>query len=192
LRVATYAGRRGGGESLPWWLVLVEGILAAFLGLLLLVAPGATLLFLVQVLGLYLFIAGIFRIIGIFVDSSLWGLKLVAGLLCIIAGVLVLRHPLWSGVLVPTVVVFYIGFLSIFQGGIGIFIAFRGGGWGLGVLGALGILFGFILVINPLIGVAALPFVLGIFMLIGGVGAVVQAFRMRREVPEEQQPRRVR
>jgi len=44
----------------------VEGIIAAFLGLLLLIAPGATLLFLVQVLGLYLFVAGIFRIIGIF------------------------------------------------------------------------------------------------------------------------------
>jgi uncharacterized membrane protein HdeD (DUF308 family) len=97
----------------------------------------------------------------------------------ILAGVLVLRHPLWSGALVPTVLVFYIGFLSIFQGGIAIFLAFRGGGWGAGVLGVLGILFGFILVINPLVGVAALPFVLGIFMLVGGVVAVVQAFRMR-------------
>jgi uncharacterized membrane protein HdeD (DUF308 family) len=63
----------------------------------------------------------------------------------------------------------------------------------MGVLSVLGILFGLILVINPLIGVAALPFVLGIFMLIGGVGAVVQAFRMRREASaEQQQPRRVR
>jgi uncharacterized membrane protein HdeD (DUF308 family) len=44
----------------------------------------------------------------------------------------------------------------------------------MGVLSVLGILFGLILVINPLIGVAALPFILGIFMLIGGVGAVVQ------------------
>jgi uncharacterized membrane protein HdeD (DUF308 family) len=175
--VSTYAGRSG--ESLPWWLVILEGIVAAFLGFLLLIAPGATLLLLVQVLGLYLFIAGIFRVIGIFVDSSFWGLKLVAGLLCILAGVLVLRHPLWSGALVPTVLVFYIGFLSIFQGGIAIFLAFRGGGWGAGVLGVLGILFGFILVINPLVGVAALPFVLGIFMLVGGVVAVVQAFRMR-------------
>ncbi len=175
--MAMYAGR--GGETLPWWLVLVEGIIAAFLGLLLLIAPGATLLFLVQVLGLYLFVAGIFRIIGIFIDSSLWGLKLVAGLLCILAGVLVLRHPLWSGALVPTVIVFYIGFLSIFQGGIAIFLAFRGGGWGAGVLGVLGILFGLILVFNPFIGVATLPFVLGIFMLVGGVVAVVQAFRMR-------------
>ena len=175
--MSTYAGRRG--ESLPWWLVLLEGIVAALFGLLLLFAPGATLLFLVQVLGLYLFIAGLFRIIGIFVDSSLWGLKLAAGMLCILAGVLVLRHPMWSGALVPTVLVFYIGFLSIFQGGIAIFLAFRGGGWGAGVLGVLGILFGFILVINPIIGVATLPLALGIFMLAGGVVAVGQAFRMR-------------
>jgi len=175
--VSTYAGRRG--ESLPWWLVLLEGIVAALFGLLLLFAPGATLLFLVQVLGLYLFIAGLFRIIGIFVDSSLWGLKLAAGVLCILAGILVLRHPMWSGVLVPTVLVFYIGFLSIFQGGIGIYLAFRGGGWGIGVLGALGILFGLILVSNPIIGVATLPLALGIFMLAGGVVAVGQAFRMR-------------
>jgi uncharacterized membrane protein HdeD (DUF308 family) len=175
--VSTYAGRRG--ESLPWWLVLLEGIVAALFGLLLLFAPGATLLFLVQVVGLYLFIAGLFRIIGIFVDSSLWGLKLAAGVLCILAGILVLRHPMWSGVLVPTVLVFYIGFLSIFQGGIGIFLAFRGGGWGIGVVGALGILFGLILVSNPVIGVATLPLALGIFMLAGGVVAVGQAFRMR-------------
>jgi uncharacterized membrane protein HdeD (DUF308 family) len=47
-------------------------------------------------------------------------------------------------------------------------------------------------VINPLIGVAALPFILGGFMLIGGVGAVVQAFRIRREAPTEQQSSRVR
>ena len=175
--MSTYAGRRG--ETLPWWLVLLEGIVAALFGLLLLFAPGATLLFLVQVLGLYLFIAGLFRIIGIFIDSSLWGLKLAAGVLCILAGILVLRHPMWSGVLVPTVLVFYIGFLSIFQGGIGIFLAFRGGGWGIGVVGALGILFGLILVSNPIIGVATLPLALGIFMLAGGVVAVGQAFRMR-------------
>jgi uncharacterized membrane protein HdeD (DUF308 family) len=48
------------------------------------------------------------------------------------------------------------------------------------------------LVINPLIGVAALTFILAIFMLIGGVGAVVQAFRMRRAAASGQQSRRVR
>jgi uncharacterized membrane protein HdeD (DUF308 family) len=51
--VSSYAGRRG--ETLPWWVVLVEGILVALFGLLLLVAPGASLFFMVQLLGLYLF-----------------------------------------------------------------------------------------------------------------------------------------
>jgi uncharacterized membrane protein HdeD (DUF308 family) len=59
----------------------------------------------------------------------------------------------------------------------------------MGILAVLGILLGLVLVINPLIGVAALPFILGIFMLIGGVGAVVQAFRIRREASTELPPR---
>jgi uncharacterized membrane protein HdeD (DUF308 family) len=43
----------------------------------------------------------------------------------------------------------------------------------------LRIVFGFILLFNPLIGVVALPFVLGGFMLVGGIFAVVASFRMR-------------
>ena len=188
--MSSYAGRRG--ETLPWWLVLVEGILVALFGLLLLVAPGASLFFMVQLLGLYLFIAGIFRIISIFIDPTSWGLKLIAGVLCLIAGLAVLRHPLWSTIAAPAGLVIIVGFLAMLQGAAGLVVAFQGGGWGMGVLSVLGILFGLILVINPLIGVAALPFILGIFMLIGGVGAVVQAFRMRREETAEQQPPRVR
>jgi uncharacterized membrane protein HdeD (DUF308 family) len=188
--VSSYAGRRG--ETLPWWLILVEGILVALFGLLLLVAPGASLFFIVQLLGLYLFIAGIFRIIGIFLDSSSWGLKLLGGVLCLIAGLAVLRHPLWSTVGVPAGLFIIVGFLAMLQGAAGLIVAFQAGSWGMGILSVLGILLGLILVINPLIGVAALPFILGIFMIIGGVGAVVQAFRMRREAPADQQPRRVR
>jgi uncharacterized membrane protein HdeD (DUF308 family) len=87
--------------------------------------------------------------------------------------------------------VILVGFLAMLQGAAGLIVAFQGGGWGMGVLSVLGILFGLFLVINPLIGVATLTLILAIFMLIGGVGAVVQAFRMRREA-EGQQPRRVR
>jgi uncharacterized membrane protein HdeD (DUF308 family) len=78
------------------------------------------------------------------------------------------------------------------QGAAALAVAFLGGGWGMGVLSVLGILLGLILVINPLIGVAALPFILGIFMLVGGVGAVVQAFRIRRALSALQQTPRVR
>jgi len=44
----------------------------------------------------------------------------------------------------------------------------------------LTIIFGIIVVLNPLMGVVALPFVLGGFMLVGGIFAVVASLRMRR------------
>jgi uncharacterized membrane protein HdeD (DUF308 family) len=188
--VSSYADTRG--EALPWWMVLVEGIVLALLGAFLLIAPVASLVFLMELLGLYLLMAGIFRIIGIFLDSSSWGWKLAAGILCLIAGLAILSDPLWSTTLASTWLVIFVGFLAMLQGAAGLVVAFQGGGWGMGLLSVLGILLGLILVINPLIGVATLTLILAIFMLIGGVGAVVQAFRIRREAASAQQPRRVR
>jgi uncharacterized membrane protein HdeD (DUF308 family) len=60
----------------PWWLVLLEGIAAIILGILLLTAPQATLFVLVQLLGIYWLVKGIFQIANIFIDSSRWGWKL--------------------------------------------------------------------------------------------------------------------
>ena len=188
--MSSYASGRDG--ALPWWLVLVEGVVVTLLGLVLLVAPGASLVFLVELLGIYLLIAGIFRIIGIFLDASSWGWKLAAGILCLVAGLAILTNPLWSTTLASTWLVILVGFLAMLQGAAGLIVALQGGGWGMGALSVLGILLGLFLVINPLIGVVTLTFILAIFMLMGGVGAVVQAFRMRREAAAGQQPRRVR
>jgi uncharacterized membrane protein HdeD (DUF308 family) len=163
----------------PWLLVLLEGIAAVILGILMLTAPGVTLFILVQVLGIFLLIAGIFRIVSIFIDSSSWGWKLLAGILGILAGILVLRYPLWSTIVLPMWIVFLVGILALVQGILGLVLAFQGGGWGVGILGGLGIIFGLILVANPVIGVVALPFVLGVFMLVGGIVAIVWAFRLR-------------
>jgi uncharacterized membrane protein HdeD (DUF308 family) len=170
----------------------VEGIVVALLGLVLLVAPGASLVFLVWLLGIYLLIAGIFRIVGIFLDASSWGWQLVAGILCLIAGLAILSNPLWSTTVASTWLVILVGFLAMLQGAAGLVVALQGGGWGMGALSVLGILLGLFLVINPLIGVATLTLILAIFMLIGGVGAIIQAFRMRREAGSAQQPGRVR
>jgi membrane protein HdeD len=95
-------------------------------------------------------------------------------------------------IMASTWLVILVGFLAMLQGVAGLIVALQGGGWGMGALSVLGILFGLFLVINPLIGVATLTFILAIIMLIGGVGAVVQSFRMRREAAAEQQSRRVR
>jgi uncharacterized membrane protein HdeD (DUF308 family) len=166
-------------KSIPWWLVLIEGIFAIIIGFLLLSKPGMTTAVLVQVLGIYWFIAGILNIIGIFIDHTAWGWKLIIGILGIIAGLLIIRHPLWSTLLVPTTIIIVLGIEGLIIGAINIVRAFRGGGWGMGILGALSILFGIILLANPKIAALTLPFVLGIFAIVGGILAIIMAFRMR-------------
>jgi uncharacterized membrane protein HdeD (DUF308 family) len=175
--MTTYAEREG--YAFPWWLVLLEGIFAVIFGLLLLTAPGATLLYLVQVLGFYLLIGGILRMVSIFTDSSSWGWKLFGGLLGILASIVVLNHPLWSTIAIPTYLVYLISVLAIAQGAVCLFVAYHGDGWGIGILGILSIIFGLVVILNPLISVVALPFVLGGFMLVGGILAIVGSFRLR-------------
>src|ERR671933_729196 len=128
--------------TIPWWLILLEGIAAVIIGIFLLTAPGITLLFLVQVTGFFWLIGGVLRTVSIFVDSSLWGWKLVGGVIGILAGIVVLQHPLWSTLLLPAVLVIILGVEGIILGGASLVTAFRGGGWGTGLLGALSIVLG--------------------------------------------------
>ena len=165
--------------SSPWWLVLLEGIAAAIIGLFLLTSPGATLLVLIQVVAIFWLVGGLFRIISIFLDSSLWGWKLVGGALGILAGIVVLQHPLWSSVLVPAIYVIILVIQWIILGGATLVMAFQGEGWGIGILGALSIVFGLVLLCNVWIGVAALPLILGAIGIVGGGVAIVMAFVMR-------------
>jgi uncharacterized membrane protein HdeD (DUF308 family) len=58
--------------------------------------------------------------------------------------------------------------------------AFRGGGWGPGIIGGLSIVFGFLLLANTWAATLVLPWVLGVFLLIGGVFAIFMSFRLRR------------
>jgi uncharacterized membrane protein HdeD (DUF308 family) len=167
------------GQMIPWWVVLLQGIAAVIIGILLLTAPGSTVAFLILVLGFYWLISGIFAIVGIFVDSSQWGWKLFMGILGIVAGIIVIRHPLWSTILVPTTIAIMVGVFGIIMGIIGLIQAFRGAGWGVGILGVLSIIFGILLLANPLISAVALVIVLGIFGIVGGILAIIAAFRMR-------------
>ncbi len=164
---------------IPWWLVLLEGIAAILIGILLLARPAMATLVLVQVIGIYWFVAGIFRIVSIFIDSSQWGWKLFAGILGIIAGIIVIQHPLWSPLVVGSTLVIILGIEGIIIGVVSLIQAFQGGGWGAGILGGLSILFGIILLANVWVAAFSLPWVFGIFAIVGGIFALIAAFQLR-------------
>jgi uncharacterized membrane protein HdeD (DUF308 family) len=166
-------------QLVPWWVVLIEGIAAIIIGVLLLINPAITTVVLVQFLGIYWLIVGIIDIVRIFMDSSMWGWKLFSGLIGILAGIAIIQYPLWSTLLVPTVLVWVFGFFGIIIGVIGLIQAFQGAGWGAGILGVLSILFGLLLIFNAFGAALTLPFIFGILAIVGGLAALVMAFQMR-------------
>ena len=46
-------------------------------------------------------------------------------------------------------------------------------------MSALSIVFGVVLLFNPILGAASLPWVLGIFGVVGGIAGIIAAFRMK-------------
>jgi uncharacterized membrane protein HdeD (DUF308 family) len=174
---ATAAESSGGG--FPWWVLLLEGIVTLLIGVLLMVAPGMSTLVLVQMLGLFWLVGGVFAIIRIFVEPSrgYWFWLLLQGILGIVAGFAVLNHPLYSTFLVPATLVLVLGVQGIIFGAIGLFKSVSGGfKFGAIVWSVLNILFGIVLVANPLLSALALPSVLGLFGVVGGLMLIISAF----------------
>jgi uncharacterized membrane protein HdeD (DUF308 family) len=163
----------------PWWVIVLEGIIAILVGLFLLYSPAATTVFLVQILGIFWLAEGILSVIGalIFSGNRVW--KLLSGILSIIAGVVILMYPIYSPFVVLTLFVIFIGVWAIINGIVKIALALKGGGWGTGIIGVLTIILGLLLLSNSLIGALFLPWVFGFFLVIGGIGSLIWGIKMR-------------
>mgnify|MGYP001825814436 FL=1 len=167
------------GTQVPWWLVLIEGIALIILGLLLLANPAKTSVIVIQVLGIYWLSVGIIKIVSIFIDSSMWGWKLFAGIVGILAGILILQHPLYAPLLVGAALVIILGIQGLIMGIVGLIQAFQGAGWGVGILGVVSILIGILLLANLWLFTFSLPWVIGILAIVGGIIAIIAAFRVK-------------
>jgi uncharacterized membrane protein HdeD (DUF308 family) len=167
-------------QSGAWWLFLLQGIAGILLGLMLLTAPGATILALMTFLGFYLLITGMLSLVRVFVDRSTpWLWSLLSGIVGILAGVFVLNHPLLAAVTVPTVLILVLGIEALIMGVFEVIRGFQGGGAGAFILGVINVLIGLLLVGRPMAAALAVPFVFGVLLLIEGVGLLISAFRAR-------------
>jgi uncharacterized membrane protein HdeD (DUF308 family)/predicted flap endonuclease-1-like 5' DNA nuclease len=176
---ATTAVSRSDEPTIPWWLILIEGIALLVLGLLLLAKPGMTTIVLLQLLGIYWLLTGIFKIVSIFIDSSEWGWKVFAGIIGVIAGILVFRHPLWSGTVLGGTLIVFLGIAGIIIGAISLYQAFKGAGWGTGILGVVEVILGILLLANVWLFTFSLPWTIGILSALGGIVAIIWSFRIK-------------
>jgi uncharacterized membrane protein HdeD (DUF308 family) len=165
--------------SSPWWLVLIEGVAAVVLGILLLAAPGKTLVALISVVGLFFIVKGVLFFAGLFVDRTQWFAKILAGFLSLVAGIIVVQHPVWASALVPTTLSLMVGVLAVAIGIIGLGQAVTGGDWLHGAVGLLSILIGLPFIFNPSGTSTILAPILGIVVAVGGFALIVIAIRLR-------------
>jgi uncharacterized membrane protein HdeD (DUF308 family) len=169
----------------PWWLTLVAGILALIVGGVLLWSPAKTKVetytLLVAILGIWWLVQGVFDIVSIFIDHSMWGWKLFIGIVSILAGAYILMYPIAAALALPQVFTLVLGIWGLMYGVILLFMAFRGGGWAAGILGVLGIIFGIALMGNYMMPGAGLAMLwsAAVFGVIGGIVLIFQAFRQR-------------
>jgi len=169
----------------PWWLTLMNGILATILGAVMLWGSTVTKLntyeFLVFFIGFYWIFQGIFDIVGIFIDHAMWGWRLFMGIISIMAGFYIVQYPLVSAFSLPKIFVLVLGIWGLMYGIMLLVMAFQGGGWGAGILGVLGIIFGISLTVNYMdFGMGlAMVWTASVVALIGGIVMIVHAFQQK-------------
>lgn len=160
-----------------WWLALLIGVLAIVAGIIVILKPSNSLSTLAVVFGIFILIDGIFEIVGAIAgDSESRGLLAVIGALSVIAGVLLIRHPL-GGV---RAVALLLGIWLIAAGVVRLIGAFAYPGdriWRIIVALVLGI-FGIVIVSEPHIGYATLAVIAGICFILYGIGMLAVGWAM--------------
>lgn len=164
----------------PWWLVLLGGIASIIIGIMLWNNPLRVANVLVWAIGLYWLITGVLYIVSLIWDRRQWGWKLFGGIIGIMAGwFLVDAGAIERVASFGFAVVLILAIQGIIMGIMGIIAAVQGGGWGAGILGAVSIVIGVLLLGNMWAATLVLPWVIGMFAIVGGIFSIFAALRMR-------------
>jgi len=171
------------GELAPswgWWLLVLIGIVSVVAGGILVAKPSHSLATLSVIFGIFLLLDGIIEVASSFGREQDRALTVIFGLLAIVAGILLIRHPSTA----VSAIGLIIGIWLVVAGALRLVRAFAFGGHTLlrVLIALLEIVVGVIVVSDPHIGYATLAILLGIWLIINGLawiglGIAVRAAR---------------
>ncbi len=170
------------GKSWGW--VLFFGIVTLILGVLVVIKPKDTVYAFAILLGIWLFVAGLFRIVMAIADHDDPGgerwLMAVLGLLSVIVGILFLRRTEET----VTTLAFLIGLFWVIGGIIEFFTAYTDQGsptrgWRI-AMGILAFAAGVVTLVVPHLTLATLAVIMGIWLILYGVLEIVLSLQLRR------------
>ncbi len=155
------------------WAIIIS-ICMLVLGILVLIWPKISAVAVCYILGAFCIGTGIYEIVRYFqlgFAGLLFQHDLIWGIFSILAGILLLLHPLGAAAFLPIVAGIYIVMGSIFDIQMSVEMRRLGiGNWVLSlVLGIIGIIFAFFLILNPFDGITALMIYVGILLILGGM-----------------------
>lgn len=173
-----------------WWALVLRGVLAIVFGILCFTQPDMTLAVLVLFVGAWLLVDGVFTIVHGFKAEKKWP-HFLYGALGVAAGLVTFLSP---GLTALSLLVL-IGVWSIFKGAMEIYLAIRlrrdiEREWLLVLAGALSVLFGVLVLVNPGSGALAVLWLIGLYAVLFGILLLFLGFRLRgwKETPAEAAP----
>ena len=163
---------------------MIRGICGIIFGVIAFVYPGLALATLVLLFGVWVLVDGIFRIMGATMRRAHdpdWGWQLVIGILGIIVGLLTFHAP---GITTLALVIYIAAWvLMVGVSEIAFAVKLRReikGEWFLILMGLISVVFAFLLLWNPIMGAAALIWLIGWYAVVFGVLAIIFGFRLRK------------
>lgn len=160
-----------------WWLALLIGAVSIVAGIIVILKPSNSLSTLAVIFGIFVLVDGIVELVAALSgETQNRGLLAVLGALSVIAGVLLIRHPL-GGV---KAVALLLGIWLIAAGVVRFVAAFAFPGnrlWRIIVALVLAI-FGVVIVSSPHIGYATLALIAGICFISYGIGMLAVGWAM--------------
>ncbi len=176
-----------------WWINLVRGVAALFLGLGLILGLGVALddatlkTMLSQFIGIYLVGSGIMSLIWGFSNRKRWGLWFAAGALGLLGGVAFIVRPFIDDFLSSTLLTAILGVVIVLTGVVHILGGFRTGdeygrkwAWEHFLLGLIEIGMGLVILVSILFTAQTSRIALSIWGVIAGIGLISDAIRLRR------------
>jgi uncharacterized membrane protein HdeD (DUF308 family) len=172
-----------------WQASLFVGIVTLILGIIVAAHPTGSLNVIAVLLGILLIISGIFHLIRVFDTSEPDRVWLgIAGLLFIVAGVILIRHLHLTRALIGL----FIGITWIIQGVVALIAGISGGsregrGWWI-AFGVISIIAGIVVTATPASSLSVLAVLLGIWFIVMGIFEIIGAFMIRRALRTEGPP----